>query len=91
MNHENKEVLDKARKRNCELCGHKPPNHAHHLMSRGAGRVDIDENISSLCFACHSKVHSDVREANKLWDKVEKRTGLTKQEIQVKVWEMRRQ
>jgi hypothetical protein len=36
----------------CEACG-KGNAHPHHLVSRGAGGLDVEENLLTLCFTHH--------------------------------------
>jgi hypothetical protein len=62
----------------CELCQVKVRDRRpHHLMSRGAGRVDIRCNLAALCFICHRAVHDNYEAKVKLWKIVEKREGKT--------------
>jgi len=53
-NHEEAKKLDKYR---CVLCGTGYNIHIHHIRSRGAGGGDEIENLITLCFNCHRKVH----------------------------------
>ena len=47
----------------CEFCGKRTPNGCDpaHIFSRGAGRVDVRENLVSLCAICHRKSHAGHR------------------------------
>ena len=45
----------------CIYCGHPFPNggaHIHHVTSRGAGGEGSLENLVTLCFDCHMKLHN---------------------------------
>lgn len=46
----------------CIACGHPYPNgkglHLHHYVSRGAGGRGIEENLVSLCYDCHGRLHN---------------------------------
>ena len=48
-----------ARRDECEICGLWTGNfaHVHHIRTRGAGGNDVPENLISLCWKCHEKVH----------------------------------
>lgn len=51
-------LVEAARKGYCENCWSvRGPFHVHHIRSRGAGGGDEPENLVSLCFECHRKVH----------------------------------
>ena len=41
----------------CEYCGRKAKTDCAHIWSRGAGQVDIIENLVSLCRRCHRRSH----------------------------------
>lgn len=41
----------------CALCGKRKLLQAAHVMSRGAGRVDIRGNLLALCADCHRMEH----------------------------------
>lgn len=59
MKHVDEKVLEAARKRpRCEWCGRRRPLDAAHIMSKGAGRVDIDGNVVGLCRLCHRRNHA---------------------------------
>ena len=59
----------------CEWCGKVRPIDIHHLLSRGAGGSDVDENLASLCRVCHSDVHNGKIKARQLRELVAKRPG----------------
>ena len=77
----------------CENCGKPCPDgrDPHHILTKGAGRVDIRENLCGLCRACHNGFHSCGKpSAAKLFGISAKREGTTAQEAQAKIWEIRR-
>lgn len=41
----------------CVACGANPPNHAHHIKTRGSGGGDYPWNLMPLDFKCHTEVH----------------------------------
>jgi HNH endonuclease len=54
------DAVNAARKDFCEYCcGPMKAEeiHVHHVKSRGAGGHDRVENLVSLCWLCHQKVH----------------------------------
>ena len=54
-------LLDEFRSaRKCEFCRERTPRGADpaHIFSRGAGRVDIRENLVALCRNCHLENHA---------------------------------
>lgn len=53
--HVDQELLDKYRKRSCDICGMFPSDPSH-LRSRGAGGDDVDDNLSSLCRVHHTEL-----------------------------------
>jgi len=53
----NKELLQRIRLLPCANCG-AGGSDPHHIISRGAGGVDVEENVLPLCRHCHSKIHS---------------------------------
>ena len=70
---------------NCEWCndysqfGRDPA----HIFSRGAGRVDIRENLVALCRLCHNLHHAGLRPTRKELLKVAaKREGTTPKRIE---------
>jgi Fe-S oxidoreductase len=82
-----------AAKTTCEFCGIHCPDGCDpaHLYSRGAGRVDIRENLCSLCRECHTRSHAG-GEPNReqLLAIAAKREGTTPDEITEKVYRFRR-
>jgi 5-methylcytosine-specific restriction endonuclease McrA len=52
-----KRAIEAARKPFCEICGRWGTVDVHHIDSRGAGHGDEPENLISLCWVCHRKVH----------------------------------
>ena len=52
-------LVEAARRAYCENCWSvKGPFHVHHIVPRGAGGGDEPQNLISLCWECHMKVHS---------------------------------
>lgn len=41
-----------------------PGTTPHHIIPRGAGGKDVEENLIPLCAACHGKIH---REGTRKW------------------------
>ncbi len=77
----------------CEWCHRPTPDGAdpHHIHSRGAGRLDIRENLCSLCRWCHSSNHNGKEPTRaQLLDMVAKREGTTAEAIVEKVHRLRR-
>ena len=94
----NEELLAVFRtKRRCEFChapslGRLAPHHVH---TRGAGRVDIAENLIALCpmFCggnCHAKVHDGKLSRPQMLEAVAKREKMAPEAITMKVYEIRR-
>lgn len=52
-----KKAIEEARKPYCELCGCREGVQVHHIKSKGSGGGDTPENLISLCWVCHRKVH----------------------------------
>jgi len=91
LSYVNEDLMQRFRlKLRCELCEKAGPVDPHHLMTRGAGRVDHPSNLVALCRACHRACESDVRVKAKVWAVVCAREGLTEEEIRQKVWDLRR-
>lgn len=42
----------------CRCCGRREGLHAHHIVYRSQGGLDRTENLITLCFQCHDKVHA---------------------------------
>lgn len=74
----------------CEWCGQYGPRHAHHLWSRGAGRLDVRINLIGLCPWCHFDVHNGKIARNDLLVVVANREKMLQDEIQIAIWELRR-
>lgn len=90
---ENEKLLQSFREATrCELCGSPTPQGAdpHHLMTRGAGRVDIPGNLASLDRCCHMTVHAKDQIASELKQIVAKREGVPWDVIEESVWFFRR-
>lgn len=51
--------------RPCEWCGHTRHCVASHVYTRGAGRVDIPENLCSMCAECEAHHHNGARPTTK--------------------------
>lgn len=48
-----------VRTKPCALCGHAPPNDAHHLRNRGTyEHKRADETSCPTCRECHALIHS---------------------------------
>lgn len=77
----------------CEYCGKRTPGGTDpaHIFSRGAGRVDIRENLVSLCRECHTRSHAG-GEPNKetLLAIAAKREKTTQDKITCRIYEIRR-
>lgn len=75
----------------CELCNawvaRRDP---HHLMTRGAGRVDHRWNLIALDRACHTMVEAMVSVKARAWQTVCRREGVTKEQIEQLVHDRRR-
>ena len=98
----NKKLLAEFRQPGlCELCGKPCPEGRDpaHLLSRGAGRVDIRKNLISAERSCHALMHNDPSALAKAFEIVAAREGCTVQEIidmvhriraddKCKVWEV---
>ena len=41
----------------CVLCGYSSNLHIHYIKTKGAGGGDEIENLITLCFGCHRKIH----------------------------------
>lgn len=41
----------------CTACNNKGDLDLHHLISRGAGGPDSEENLMPLCRLCHTRLH----------------------------------
>lgn len=77
---------------NCECCGARTPNGAdpHHIYSKGAGRVDIPENLVALCRSCHNGYHySSKPSLQDLLTIVAIREGMIAEDIEKEVFRIR--
>lgn len=61
----NPEVREKVKARDsfegahcCLYCGSQYRVEIHHFVSRGRGGMGIEQNLISLCFRCHARLHS---------------------------------
>lgn len=54
--HVDQQLLDKYRRRSCDVCGNFPSDPAH-IKSRGAHGDDVDDNLLSLCREHHTEQH----------------------------------
>lgn len=72
----NKKEIKKARKKYCEYCGGTWGIEVHHYRSRGAGGNDGKENLISLCWGCHRKVHNGQIPKEKIKYIIEKRESI---------------
>jgi len=53
-----KKLLQRIRELPCANCGSWSGVSPHHIISVGAGGVDLEENLLPLCTArCHRKIH----------------------------------
>jgi hypothetical protein len=51
-------ILKEFRGGVCEWCKMAVAVHAHHLFSKGSGRVDCRFNICGICAKCHFNAHN---------------------------------
>ena len=90
----NEAVLDVFRHwPECEWCKRPLPDGADpaHIFSRGAGRVDIPENVCALCRECHSSNHAGNRPRTlDLMIVSGHREKMLAEDIQQTVWDLRR-
>lgn len=78
----------------CESCGRPCPDgrDPHHVMTKGAGRVDAECNLVSICRLCHVGFHTSGKPSyDELIAIAGRRTGKTPEEIEEFVWRMRRE
>ena len=75
----------------CEWCGRWfPKTDAAHCFSVGAGRLDVYENLVSLCRECHSRNHSGEISRLQLLIVVGQRECLLVDDIEELVYRLRR-
>ncbi len=55
-------AVRECRKRPCEHCGSERVEPPHHFVRTGHLRLDLPENLISLCWDCHRRVHDGERE-----------------------------
>lgn len=79
----NPDLLAEFRRKPCEWCGLTPAE-PHHWHARGIGdgsRLDIRENLISLCRPCHNKIHSGNLRRYVLLNYIAAREGTTPEQI----------
>lgn len=57
MRYQNKSLIKSMSYLNCELCGAKNNNSAHHIITRARQGGDYEWNLMTLCFPCHREWH----------------------------------
>lgn len=57
MRIKNPQLLKEKREVPCELCNSHNNVAGHHIKTKGSGGNDVEENLISLCFHCHEKIH----------------------------------
>ena len=80
---ESMNAFNKCRQPFCEICG-KPTygTGPHHIVTRGAGGPDIEENLIQLCRECHHLAHAQGYSKEKLFAVVGRRIGNSSEEIE---------
>lgn len=76
----------------CQWCGRPCPDgrDPHHIFHRGAGRVDIPENLIALCRECHVRCHDgNLAGRQELLEFSASIHGTTVDEIERKVYALR--
>lgn len=78
--------------RRCELCRRGTPSGCDpcHLMSRGAGRVDLRCNIVAACRACHQLSHTNPAVLAQMFEIAARRERMTVEQIRDVVHRVRR-
>ncbi len=75
----------------CEWCRLRVYSEAAHIFSRGAGQVDIRENLVALCRFCHDENHRGHEPMrDQLLMIAAKRENTTQDKIKREVWRIRR-
>lgn len=46
----------------CKYCGCRDGLHPHHIVFKSQGRKDTLDNLITVCYSCHIKIHD-----KKLW------------------------
>ncbi len=69
----NKELVFKRDGYECKVCGVKEPLCIHHIDGNGTTtpieqRNNAIENLVTLCFSCHSKLHRELEKETGRWD-----------------------
>ena len=41
----------------CQFCGAREQLHVHHLQSRAQLGADVEDNLLTVCAACHQAIH----------------------------------
>ena len=90
----NEPLLQEFREKTvCEWCRktYRSGLDPHHIFSRGAGRVDIRENLLALCRECHLFANAGGEPTkDQLLEVAAKREKMTPDKIVSKVYRMRR-
>lgn len=56
----NQKLID-DKKHNCEYCGKKNCyTNKHHIVTKGSGGNDTEDNLIELCGECHRKTHDGI-------------------------------
>lgn len=86
----NQSVIDDCKRDTCEICGARCyRNEPHHIISRGAGGPDIQENLIQLCPKCHREVHDGKYDNNLLFRVVASRLHKSQQEVEETIRKVR--
>lgn len=91
-----KELLNEFRGAGpCGYCGRQcRVREAHHVHTKGTGRLDIRINLIALggpweC-RCHRRFHDGSITREEMIEKVAEREGMTAEEIKNEIWRLRR-
>jgi hypothetical protein len=90
------DLLDEFRgAKKCEWCRRRVggPAHPHHIWARGMGggnRMDVRENLISLCLNCHQVVHNGEIPRDAILVMVARREKVSVEEICDKIWTIQR-
>lgn len=77
-------TINGVRKGFCEICG-RVGNQVHHVISKGAGGPDIEENLINLCAECHIRVHDGSIGREIVWGYVAIRVRKTVEQVRAVV------